>query len=155
MQALDTGPPTATHKAVASGLSTDPQVRNRLYVRCASNQDFVQSAVYRTVAAPAGAYPRIGSIWGGNYYYQNKPDEAKKLQLYLGANMSASDATALRASKPDVLILPSVQVDDTWDLSLPESYYLHDTTGKRVVDWCSPPTPYVYNMTGGLVCRNV
>jgi len=146
MQALDTGPPTATHKAVASGLSTDPRVLNRLYVRCASNTDYLQSATYRVVAAPSGPFPRIGNIWLGEYVYTNAPNNAKKTQLFLGPNLSAADAIALRAANPDVLILPSIQVDDAFDFTLPESYYLHDVNGNRVSDWCAP-LAYVYNMT--------
>ena len=147
MQALDTGPPTAAHNVSASGLSTDPQALNRVYIRCASNSDYLQSATYRVVAAPTGSFPRIGNIWLGNYVNQNRPDLAKKTQLFLGANnMSASDARALRALNPDVVIVPAIQVDDAFDFTLPESYYLHDVNGNRVSDWCSP-LAYVYNMT--------
>lgn len=147
MLQLDTGAPTASHKVVASGLSTDPRVLNRLYVRCGSNLDYLRSATYRVVAAPAGSFPRVGNIWLGDYLNQNQPALAKKVQLFLGPNgMSAADAAALRAANPDVLIVPSIQVDDDFTLTLPESYYLHDTNGNRVSDWCSPPS-YVYNVT--------
>jgi uncharacterized protein (TIGR03437 family) len=146
MQALDSGPPTATHKAVAGGLSTDPRVLNRLYVRCASNTDYLQSVTYRVVAAPTGSFPRIGNIWLGGYVYANAPNNAKKTQLFLGANLSATDAMALRAANPNVLIVPAIQVDDAFDFTLPESYYLHDVNGNRVSDWCGP-LAYVYNMT--------
>lgn len=146
MQTLDTGPLTATHQAVAGGLSSDPRVLNRLYVRCASNTDYLQSATYRVVAAPTGSFPRIGNIWLGEYVYANAPNNARKTQLFLGANLSAADAVALRAANPDVLIVPAIQVDDAFDFTLPESYYLHDVNGNRVSDWCGP-LAYVYNMT--------
>jgi uncharacterized protein (TIGR03437 family) len=147
MQALDTGPPTATHKAVASGLSTDPRVLNQIYVRCTSNSDYVQSATFRVVAAPTASFPRIGSIFIGYYLNQNQPALAQKVKLFLGANgISDADANGLRAANPDVLILPTIQVDDDFSLTLPESYYLHDTNGNRVSDWCGSPS-YVYNMT--------
>ena len=65
MLPLDTGPPASAHKVVAGGLSTDPRVLNQVYVRCASNSDYLQSATYRVVAAPAGAFPESGtSGWG-------------------------------------------------------------------------------------------
>jgi uncharacterized protein (TIGR03437 family) len=146
MQALDTGPPTATHKVVANGLSTDPRLLNRLYVRCSSNTDYLQSATYRVVAVPTGSFPRIGNIWLGGYVYANAPNNAKKTQLFLGGNLSATDAIALRAANPNVLIVPAIQVDDAFDFTLPESYYLHDVNGNRVSDWCGP-LAYVYNMT--------
>jgi len=145
MLPLDTGPPTTTHSVFVGGISTDPRVLNQLYVRCASNADYLQSAVYRVTAAPAGAFPRIGNIWLGNYVNQTRPDLAKKVQLFLGPDgMSAADATALRAANPNVLIVYSVQVDDAFDLTLPEHYYLHDTSGRRISDW---PLSYIYNMT--------
>lgn len=147
MQPLDTGPPAVAHKVVAGGLSTDSRVLNQLYVRCASNTDYLQNATYRVVAMPAGSFPRIGNIWLGNYLNQNQPALAQKVQLFLGPNgMSANDANALRAANPDVLIVPSIQLDDDFTLTLPESYYLHDTNGNRVSDWCSPAS-YVYNVT--------
>jgi uncharacterized protein (TIGR03437 family) len=147
MFAFDTGPPTMMHQGSINGIPTDTRVLNSVYIRCASNQDFVQSNTYRTVAAPTGPFPRIGNIWLGGYLYAKVPNQAEKTQLFLGANMSAADAIALRSVNPDVLILPSVQLDDTWDYTLPESYYLHDTNGKRFSDWCSSPPPYVLNMT--------
>jgi uncharacterized protein (TIGR03437 family) len=146
MQTLGSGPPTATHKAVAIGISTDSRVLNRLYVRCASNTDYLQSVTYRVIAAPSGSFPRVGNIWLGQYVYTNAPNDAKKTQLFLGPNLAAADAMALRAANPDVLILPAIQVDDAFDFTLPESYYLHDVNGNRVSDWCSP-LAYVYNMT--------
>ena len=136
---------TTRHQGTVSGLSSDTRVLNHVYIRCASNPDYVHSLVYRTVARPGGEFPRIGNIWIGNYLYQNKPEQAKKIQLFLGPDgMSAADASALRSSNPDVIILPSIQVDDAFDLTLPESYYLHDTKGKRISDW---PGSYIYNMT--------
>jgi uncharacterized protein (TIGR03437 family) len=146
MLPLDTGPPTAAHVVAAAGLSTDPRVLNQLYVRCGSNPDYLQSATYRVVAAPAGAFPRIGNIWLGEYLNQNQPALAQKVQLFLGPGISATDAIALRTANPGVLIVPAIQVDDDFTLMLPESYYLHDTKGNRISDWCSPLS-YMYNMT--------
>ncbi len=146
MQALDTGPATVAHKAAVNGLSTDPRVLNRVYVRCAVSPDYLWSATYRVVAAPAGSFPRIGNIWLGEYVYANAPNIAKKTQLFLGATISAADAAALRTLNPNVLIVPSIQVDDAFDFTLPESYYLHDKHGNRISDWCGP-VAYIYNMT--------
>jgi len=146
MQPLDAGTATATHNGIVSRISTNPQVLNQVYIRCASNLDYLQSETYRVVAAPSGPFPRIGNIWLGHYLNQTRPDLSQKVQLFFGANMSASEALALRAHNPDVLVLPSTQVDDTGDTTLPETYYLHDTNGKRIYDWCVPPLA-IYNMT--------
>src|SRR5581483_9527496 len=166
MQVLDIGPPTAAHTAFVTDLSADPRTLSHLYVRCASNNDYLQSAVYRVVAAPAGSFPRVGNMLAGDYINRNTPDLAAKTQLFLGAatasapsgivGMSASAADALRALHPNVLILATVEVTDDFSLTLPESYYLHDTHGNRISQWCDPNSPsYVYNMTRPEVARYV
>ncbi len=145
MEALDSGPATA-HNASAAGLSTDPRVLNHLYLRCDSNPDYLLSTTYRVVAAPTGRFPRIGNIWLGGETYRNAPEIAAKTQLFLGGTLAAGEANALRAQNPGVLILPSIQMDDDFSLTLPESYYLHDIHGNRISDWCTP-LAYSYNMT--------
>lgn len=110
MQALDTGPATASHQGVINGLSVDPRVVNRVYIRCASNTDYLQNATYRVVAAPSGPFPRIGNIWTAGYVNQNQPDFAKKIQLFVGADgLSPTDVLNLRAANPHVLVLPVIQ----------------------------------------------
>jgi hypothetical protein len=80
--------------------------------------------------------------------YQTDPAHADKTQLYLGPNaLSANDASALHADNPGVLILPSVNVADSGDESLPDDYFLKDVNGKRIADWCSSPPGYVLNLT--------
>ena len=148
MQPLDTGAPTTTHKAIAAGISSDPRVQNQVYVRCASNTDYLQSATYRTVAAPGQAFPRIGNIWIGDYVYQNKPAQAKKIQLYLGPyGLSTNDANAIRSANPNVLILPSINVaDNGGEGSPPDNYYLKDIHGNKIADWCGT-LRYLLNVT--------
>lgn len=145
MQPLDTGPASTMHQG-SIGISADTRVLSSVYISCASNPDFVQSAVYRPVAAPSGAFPRIGSIWGGEYIYRTNPAQAEKLQLFQAASLTPAEASAIRAANADVLILVPISADDTVDYSLPETYYLHDTKGNRIADWCSP-VDYLLNMT--------
>ncbi len=143
MQPLDSGPASATHSGVINGLSSDPRVPNQVYIRCASNPDYLQTATYRAVAAPGQAFPRIGNIWVGDYVYNNAPDLAKKIQLFLGPDgLSATNAAQIRAANPGVLIIPAVNVSvtDGPDAgSPPDDYYLKDIHGNRIVGWCSPP----------------
>ena len=148
MQALDTGPPTASHQGVISGLSADPRVVNRVYIRCASNADYLQSATYRVVSAPGSTYPRIGNIWIGGYVFNNAPDQAQKTQLVLGANgLSAANVAQLRATNPSFLNIPSVNVaDNGGEGSPPDAYFLKDVHGNKIADWCSP-VRYVLNVT--------
>jgi hypothetical protein len=147
MQTLDSGSPATTHKGVVEGVSSNPRVVNHVYLRCASNPDFLLSETYRTVATPGSSFPRIGNIWIGQYVLENAPDLAGKTQLVLGANgLTAANVQQLRAVNPHFLNIPSVNVDDTSLTSLPESYYLHDRRGDRLADWCEPPL-HVLNVT--------
>jgi uncharacterized protein (TIGR03437 family) len=149
MQALDTGPPSAAHQGVVNGLSADPRVTNRVYIRCASNTDYLQSATYRTVAAPGSTYPRIGNIWIGGYVFNSAPDQAQKTQLVLGANaLSPANIAQLRSTNLNFLNIPSVNVvDNGGEGSPPDSYFLKDVHGNKIADWCTAPPRYVLNVT--------
>ena len=146
MTPLDAGAaPTAAHQGTIAGLSPSPQVLNDVFIRCASNTDFVQMLQYRAVANPTGTFPRIGSIWVGEDLYNTKPNKAAKVQLYLGPDgLTPVQAQTLRAANPNVLILPDVSAQETNATSLPERYYLHDVHGNRIQHW---PRSFILNLT--------
>ena len=153
MLPLDIGPPVLAHSVSASGLSSDPRVANQVYIRCASNQDFLQSAAYRTVATPTGQFPHIGSIWWGSYVYGAAPQQAQKIQLFLGPDFSAAQAQSIRAVNPNVLILPAVSAEEAPNGAgvngnqppqVPDSYYMKDVNGNRIETY---PGNYMLNMT--------
>jgi len=66
MQPVDTAGPSATHQVVMTGLNPDPRAVNDVYVRCASAAGF-WAVQYRVVAALGEDFPRIGSIWAGDF----------------------------------------------------------------------------------------
>lgn len=146
MHPLGSGPPATTHTGVVEGISSNPLLVNKVYLRCASNPDFLLSETYRVVASPGASYPRIGNIWIGQYVLENAPQNAEKTQLVLGAGLSADEVLKLRASNPHFLNLPSINVTDYGggDGNPPESYFMHDTHGNRIQDW---PGLYVLNLT--------
>jgi hypothetical protein len=145
MRPLGSEAAAATHKGVVEGISSNPLVTNKVYLRCASNPDYLLSETYRVVALPGRSFPRIGNIWIGQYVLENAPENALKTQLVLGADgLSAAQVTQLRTSNPHFLNIPAVNVTDTSFSSLPESYYLHDTHRNRIQDW---PDLYVLNVT--------
>ena len=146
MHPLGSGPPGTSHKGVIEGISSNPLLMNKVYLRCTSYADYLLTETYRTVASPGASYPRIGNIWIGQYVLENAPENAEKTQIVLGANgLSAAQVTQLRALNPHFLNLPSVNVTDFGgEGSLPDSYYLHDTHGNRIEDW---PGSYVVNVT--------
>jgi hypothetical protein len=146
MRAFDTLPATS-HRGIISGLSADPRVINSVYLRCSDNPSASTQVQYRAVAAPNGSFPRIGSIWCGSYVYSTKPDQAKKIQLYLGGNLAINDANTIRAAEPNVLFLPSINATETTG-TVPvvpdDSYYLKDVHGNKIQHW---PGNYLLNLT--------
>lgn len=147
MRQFDSGPATTAHSGTITGLSSNPQVLNTVFVRCNSSLDYVQTLEYRAVAAPSGPFPRIGSIWWGGYIYGTKPDQAKKIQLYLAPAITAGKALELRNLNPGVIIVnPNVNAIDTTTPGpeIPDNYYLRDTRGNRIEVW---PGSYRLNLT--------
>ncbi len=151
MQAFDNGPVTS-HSGTISGLSSDPRVLNSVYIACDLNSAYVTELQYRSVATPSGSYPRIGSIWSGQYVYDTLPAQAEQIQLFLGAPFTASQATAIRSSNPGVLILPSINATETTNgvPVVPSSYYLRDTSGNLIEDW---PGNYLLDLTNPAVVQ--
>jgi hypothetical protein len=152
MKPLGSGTAATAHEGVVEGISSNPLVVNKVYLRCASNPDYLLSKSYRTVATPGSSFPRIGNIWIGQSVLENAPENAKKTQLVLGADgLSAADVMQLRASNPHFLNILSVNVTDNGGQgNPPESYFLHDTHGNRISDW---PGLYVLNVTKPAVVR--
>ena len=152
MQPFDSGGAVTAHSGVISGLSADPRVINSVYIRCSANPSYATTLQYRVVAGPYGSFPRIGSIWSGEYIYSTAPALAQKIQLFLGAAFTPAEANAIRSTNPGVLILPSINATETTPNlpAVPESYYLHNTSGSRIQNW---PGDYLLNLTNPAVAQ--
>jgi len=154
MQPFSGGQSTTSHQGTVSGLSSNPQTINPVYIQCDSNPDFVQKLQYRAVASPAGPFPRVGSIWWGSYVESTAPAQAGKIQLFLCPAFSTPTAQSVRAANPDVMILPNVNATETTSPTtppnVPEAYYLHDVNGNRISDWPLPGT-WLLNLTNPAV----
>jgi len=150
MKPFDSGPAATTHQGIVAGLSPSPLVLNTVYLRCGSNADYAQTLKYRSASTPSGAFPRIGSIWWGGYIYSTKPDQVGKLQLLLCPGVSAQQALSVRASSPNVLIIPNVNATETSSYTIPpnvpDSYFLKDIHGNKISDWPDPGI-YLLNLT--------
>jgi uncharacterized protein (TIGR03437 family) len=147
MQPISGGQGTTQHQGTISGISANPQVLNTVYLQCDSNPDFVDTLQYRVVGARNGPFPRLGSIWQGEYILTTKPDQAAKMQIYFGpGGMTTSQTAALRAQNPNILVLPSVNSIETTSGTpvVPDSYYLKDVNGNKISDW---PGNYLLNLT--------
>jgi hypothetical protein len=145
MQPLDADPASIAHKAFIAGLSADPRVLNSVYVRCAQDPTNLQMLQYRSVSAPSGPFPRIGSLWRG-YLYAADPTLAPKIQLYLGPG--SVDPSKVRSTNPNALLLPSVStisIDPSSEGgSVPDNYFLKDVNGNRILFCCED---YYLNLT--------
>jgi hypothetical protein len=151
MQAVSTGQKTTSHQATIAGLSSSPLVLNQVYLQCDSNPDFIETLQYRAVGSRSGSFPRIGSIWQGEYILATKPAQAAQIQVYFGpGGMTATQAVELRAQNPNVLILPSVNAQETTGNSsmAPAEYLLRDVNGNPIEDW---PGNYLLNLTNPAV----
>ena len=154
MQPFAGGQNTTSHQGTISGVSSNPQITNSVYIRCESNPDFVQTLQYRAVASPVGPFPRVGSIWWGSYLASTAPTQLGKIQLFLCPAFSTQTAQSVRAANPNVIILPNVNANETTSPTtppnVPEAYYLHDVNGNRISDWPTPGT-YLLNLTNPAV----
>jgi len=148
MQPVDTAGPTATHQVTVTGLNSNPQIVNPVYIRCASAAGS-WPLQYRAVAEPGGNFPRIGSIWGDVFASQ-----AAKIQLYNSLGMSTDRISTLRAANPGVLILASddATYSGPWAV-FPDDYYLKDTQGNNIQ--VGPDGASMLNMTRPDVAEGV
>lgn len=80
MHAISAGQKTTLHQGTIVGISSSPLVLNTVYLQCDSNPDFVELLQYRVVGSRNGPFPRIGSIWQGEYILTTKPDQAAKIR---------------------------------------------------------------------------
>jgi len=163
--------PVTEHVAAVSGLNPDPGTLNTVNIACDSNPADITTLTYRAVTAPNGNYPRIGSIWIGNYIYSKNLAAAKKIQLFLGAGLSPAQTATLRSANSNVIVLPSTNVVEavgypngviygsitlpdgtvTAPITVPDaSYYLYDVHGNPISDW---PGSYLLNLTKPTVAQ--
>jgi len=146
MPLIDTAGPVTNHQGTVTGINPNPQVVNGVYIRCAAEAGF-WALDYRVVTAPTGNFPRIGSIWGGEYILSTVPAQAAKIQLYLSPGMSTDDITSLRATNPGVLILFGGDATYTTPGGpfFPDDYYMKDMHGNKIQIWDN--ATYLLNLT--------
>ena len=146
MTVFDSNGPTVLHEGAVAGLSSDPRITNTVYFRCDFDPVQIAALTYRSVAAPASPFPRIGSIWTGGYLYDHDSAAAEKIQLYLGSSLTASQASRIRGTNPTVRVLPSINATETTSgvPAVPEGYFLKDIHGNKIQD---RPGNYLLNLT--------
>ena len=142
MTSFDSGTNTTIHETIVTGLNTNPNVVNNLYIRCAANPDFLLHLKYRCISPANPSFPRTGNLWGGAPLINKGMHHCARIDLWLGVDFNENQIRQLRQFNPDIRILTSINAVEHKGLS--EDYYLHDTNGNRVEVW---PGLYRLNLT--------
>ncbi|MGD0815280.1 MAG: LamG-like jellyroll fold domain-containing protein [Verrucomicrobiota bacterium] len=146
MTAFTSGAGSQSQSTAINGLNPDPNFVNDVYVRCAANPDYVLHLQYRALSDANPPYPRKGNLWGWGLWLSNGLPYMSKVDLWLGATPSASQAFTLRQLNPHLRILTSINAVE--NSGLPDDYYLKDIHGNRIEVW---PGSYRLNMTKSCV----
>jgi hypothetical protein len=143
MTPFDQGAGTTVHQTTLSNLDPDPNVVNNIYVRCASQPDYVLQLKYRSLSQANPSYPRTGNLWGWWDLHDKGLPYMSRIDLWLAAAGATTDEIReLRRLNPDMLILTNINAVDGADL--PDDYYLKDIYGNRLEVW---PNSYSLNLT--------
>jgi len=154
MQPFQQGAGSTTH-FTRIAINPDPKIVTPVFVRCAAQPDFLLKLVYRARAVANGRFPRIGNLWGwGQWRYDAKIpiEQMAKVDLWMGADnrdpagvaQLAADFYAIRAKNPNAIFLASINAVEPYTTSVPDSYWLRDTAGKKIEVW---PGSYRLNLT--------
>jgi len=143
MTSFDQGTGTTFHQTMVRNLDPAPNVVNSVYVRCASQPDYVLQLNYRSLSQANPSYPRTGNLWGWSDFIAKGPAYMARIDLWLGAPLGSADVIrSLRYLNPDILVLTEINAID--DAGLPDDYYLKDIYGNRLESW---PGSYRLNLT--------
>ena len=107
----------------------------------------------QNIRTPDGTFPRIASLWWGEYQAVNDPAIAQKVQIFLAPNFTISEAATIRAVDPNSLILNTINAEETTGgvPVVPDRYYLKDVNGKPIQDWPGNPGNFILNLTNPAV----
>ncbi len=148
MKPFDEGQGTACHATNIPGLNADPQSMNDVYVRCDAQTDSQPLHLqYRCLSDAKPSFPRTGNLWGSWELAKQGLEHCARVDLFLGAGFKPEEIRQLRTLNPNILILTdinTVEHADYENLQIPDSYWLKDTTGKRIEVW---PGAYRVNLT--------
>src|SRR5579859_7773370 len=115
------------------------------------------ASVKPMLASPTvnGTFPRIASLWWGEYIYTSNPSQASKYQLFLAPSFTTAAAQAVRASAPQTPILATINAEETVQgaPAPPDSYYLRDIKGNKIQTWPGSPGNFLLNLTNPTVVQ--
>lgn len=148
------GAGSATHRTTIA-ISPEPALVNDVYVRCATQPEFVLALKYRARTNANPSFPRTGMLWGWFQWRGDATisfDDLAKVDLWMGADAwdaaavprLASDFKRIRERNPDTLFLASVNAVEPYANNVPDDYFLRDVNGNKFEVW---PGAYRLNLT--------
>lgn len=142
MKPFTGGQGSTLHSVTFQDLSPDTQTVNTVRICCDSAPGFEMLQRYRSIPRVNPKFPRTGNLWGTGQIRPKGLEHAARIDLHLGTTFTPSEIRRLRQLNPDILVLTSINTVE--NSGLPEEYYLHDTTGRRIEVW---PGTYRLNLT--------
>lgn len=148
MTPFSQGNGTLSHQTMIGGMDSNPNVVNQVYVRCASNPDYLLALRYRARSNVNPSFPRTGNLWGMWNFIDKGLAYMARIDLWLGADPTRDQTIGLRQLNPNVLILTSINAVENDDL--PDDYYLKDVKGHKIEVW---PGSFRLNLTKNYVAE--
>lgn len=131
------------HQTTLSGLSTNANVINHVYVRCAAFPDFLLHLKYRCLSSVNPPFPRKVNLWGWYGVVGKGLAYMSRIDFWLTSGEIPGEVIqGLRLLNPHVQVLTSINAVE--HPGLPDDFYLKDVHGKRIEVW---PGYYRLNLT--------
>ena len=141
MTPFSSGQGTTLHQTTFTGLDPSTMVVNHITVRCDAGANYVLDLKYRSLPNANPNFPRKGNLWGSWQVVEQGLPHAARIDLYNGAGFTPQEIQTLRTLNPNILItrsINSVERDTSSQAGVPDAYWLHDTTGKKIEVWPAP-----------------
>jgi len=116
-------------------------VVNHIAVRCDAGANYALDLKYRSLPNANPNFPRKGNLWGSWQVVEQGLPHAARIDLYNGAGFTPQEIQTLRTLNPNILITRSINTverDTSSQAGVPDAYWLHDTTGKKIEVWPAP-----------------
>jgi hypothetical protein len=147
MTPFQSGQGTTLHQTTFTGLDPGTMVVNRITVRCDAGASYLLDLKYRSLPNANPSFPRKGNLWGSWEVAKQGLTHAARIDLYNGAGFTPQEIQTLRTLNPNILITRSINTverDTSSQAGVPDDYWLHDTTGKKIEVW---PGAWRLNLT--------
>jgi len=131
MRSFDSMSATTVHTTEITGLNSDPDVINYIYVKCADKPEEYLCLGYSSLPKENSKKSRI-SVFTPASINEFNEEQIKKIGLWLvNEEFDFSEISQIRKINPDVLVFLNSFMCSALD-GLPDEYYLRDIDGNRI-----------------------